>query len=228
MTTFDARQYQPQQGFGGHPAGMFNFAITNTYGKQNSSGQGYHFVVEFTSDQGRIENRYNLWHQTSPQTVEIANKELSALCHAVGIFLVNFPTNQDGSPNLQMFGAELRGGKGRMEVAPQKNNPEYMEVKRVFDVNGNEPGKPVQGQQQPQGGNGGWGAQPQQQTPQTQPNPPQNPPMVQQPGGGWGQPAPQQQPPQQPQQPAPQAGGWSNPPPNNAGTGAAPNKPPWG
>lgn len=230
MQTFDARRFTPQQGFDKHPAGMFPFMIANTYGKQNSNGSGYHFVVEFKSDVGQISNNYNLWHSNA-QTVEIANKELSALCYAIGIFQMSFPTNPDGSPNLAMFGAEIRGGRGRMEVAPQKNNAEYMEVKRVFDVNGNEPGKPaVQGQPQGQPqGNADWGQQGQpQQAAQAQPNPPQNPPpgapMTQQPGGGWGNP------PQQTAQPnpPPNQGGWSNPPPNNAGTGAAPNKPPWG
>lgn len=226
MQTFDATNIPPQQGFGGHPPGTFPFVISNTFGKANKDGNGYHFVVELQSDVGRIENRYNLWNQNA-QAVEIANKELSALCHSIGIFRLNFPTNQDGTPNLAMFGAEIRGGRGRMIVAPQKNNPDYMEVSKVFDANGNEPGKPV----------GSAGA--------VQPQPPQNqqPPLQQQPGGGWG--APTQQP-QQPAQQAPQGwgnnstpantqappvapptGGWQQPQ-QQAPNQAPPNTPPWG
>jgi hypothetical protein len=194
MEFFDATQVEPQQGLSKHPAGMFDFLISSTYGKTTKAGDGGMLVVEFTSPAGRIENRYNLFNN-SAQAVDIAQKQLSALCHAVGVFKLSFPKNPDGSPNLPMMAAELRNARGRMEVGPQQNNAEYMEVKRVFDVNGNEPGKSgnaaPQPQQQPQqqapmtqNGQGGWGGQPQQQNPAPQQN--TAPPPNNNAGGGWG------------------------------------------
>lgn len=186
--SFDARSVPPQQGFAVHPPGMFDAQISNTYAKPTASGTGGMFVIEFTTPAGRIENRYNLWNPSS-QAMEIAQKELSALCHATAIYKITFPKNQDGSPILEKAGFELRGGRCKVEIAPQtRKNSEgkfeetgYMEVKKVYDANGNEPGKtgsapqPMQTQPQQQtsppvqpNGNGGWGA-PQSQSAQQQP-----------------------------------------------------------
>lgn len=191
LGTFDATNIPPEQGIGAHPPGMFDATISNTEVKPNKDNTGGYLEVEFTTAAGRIINRYNLWNQ-SQQAVEIANKQLSALCHATGTFRLDFNNKA----------AALRGLPLRIEVAPQKNDPQYVEVKKVFDKHGNEPGRAPMGapaQQQPM------------QQPQQQPQ--QQAPMQQQPGGGWGNPqpnpAPQQQPQGQPQgQPA-----WGNPQP---------------
>lgn len=236
MDAFDARTVQPSQGMEGHPPGRFPFTITNTYAKENSAQTGAMLVVELTSDVGRIENRYNIWNN-SAKAVEIAQKELSALCHAVNIFRVTFPRLPDNSYDMANAARELRGGRGIMEVAPQtdkEGKPNgYMEVKKVLDANGNEPGKSgsaPQPQQPQQAQNNNWGGN-------QQPQPSQ--PMTQQPQGGWGnsqQPsnptpaansAPQQwgnggaAPQAQPQQGQPQ--GWSP-----GGAPAAGQTPPWG
>lgn len=224
MDAFDARTVQPSQGMEGHPPGRFPFTITNTYAKENSAQTGAMLVVELTSDVGRIENRYNIWNN-SAKAVEIAQKELSALCYAVNIFRVTFPRLPDNSYDMANAARELRGGRGIMEVAPQTDKDGkpngYMEVKKVLDANGNEPGKS--------------GSAPQPQQPQ------QSQPMTQQPQGGWGNgnnqpaanPAPNaapqgwgnQQPQQQPQaQPQGQPQGWSP----NAGGAPAGGPPPWG
>lgn len=215
LQDFNARNVPPQQGVGGHPPGIFPFQITNTYLKENSAKTGAMLVVELTSDVGKIENRYNVINPNA-KAVEIAQKELSALCHAVNIYDVAFPKNPDGSPIMDRAGFTLRGGRGRMEIVPQLNSDGtpngYMEVKKVFDMQGNEPGKA-----------------PMQQQPQTmqQPAPMQQAPIQQQPNGSWATPAQQpnggQQPQQAPMQQAPQqnapAPGWAqqpqggNPPP---------------
>lgn len=214
-TTFDATQFTPQQGGQGHPVGIFDFQITNTYAKSTKDQSGGMFIVELTSPAGKIENRYNLWN-SSTQAVEIAQKALSALCYAVGIFRINFPNMPDGSPDLQNAGKELRGGRGKMEIGYQidresKQSTAYVEVKKILDIQGNEPGKAPtqqsapQPQQQPQQ-NGGWNNQPQQNTnPQPaqsgnqggwQPGPNQNPAPANNTGGGWSQgAAPSQAPP---------------------------------
>jgi hypothetical protein len=94
---------------------------------------------------------------------------------------------------------------------PDPNFPDrkgYTELKRVYDLAGNDPSKPMAAQQQAQ--------------PQTQQGQPQGQPLTQQPGGGWGTQQPQQQQPtQQPSNPQ-QGQAWA---PGGAATGAAP---PWG
>jgi hypothetical protein len=219
--TFDARQVQPRQGGGRHPVGnKFPFKITGTEAKavKTEPGQppkGGLFEVEFTSPAGSIKFNYNLWNE-SEQARKIANEQLSALCHATGIFQLDFKND----------GAALRGAQGLMDIGFQKGHepsaekPEggYVEIKKIYDMAGNEPGKgPAQAQQQ---------GQPNQ--PQTQ----QGGPQVQQGWNGGAQQPSQAAAPQtgsapawggnQPQQAPQNAPQWAQ---NNGG---APQSPPWG
>lgn len=202
---FNAQMYEPVQGGSKHPIGNFPAKITNTQIVSSKDEKSGMFRVSFETPAGSIDRNYNLWHE-NPQTVEIAHKQLSALCHAVGRFQVNM-ANQGRELVSAMCSIEVGWQKGQ---EPSAENPQggYVEVKKVFDQAGNEPGKSAAPQNQPQQ-QAGWGNQPQQ--PQQQPQ--QQAPMQQQPGGGWATPnqAPQQQPPQQ-------QGGWSQQPPaqNNA------------
>lgn len=206
--TFNANQYDPNQGFGIHPPALkVPFTITNTEIKETADKTGGYLSVEFTSPQGIIRNIYNI-RNNSAKAVEIAYGQLSALCRAVNIYQI------DGNNEC----AALRGGKGLMDVGYQKGEepdpafPDrkgYTELKRVYDVAGNDPSRPQAAQAQ---------------QPQTTGN---AAPMTAQPGGGWGQP---NQPPQQQQNPNPaqqppnQAGGAWQP----GGTGQANAAPPWG
>ena len=202
--TFDATNIAPEQAGSKHPVGnKFPFTITDTDVKDTADNTGKYFQVTLTSPAGSIKNNYNLWN-SSKQAVDIAAKQLSALCHATGIFQVNM---RDG-------GKALRGGKGMMDVGhqagqePTAEKPEggYVEVKKIYDINGNEPGKaPANNAGAQSGGWGGQQQQPQHQPPQQQP---------QQNNAGWQPPAGQQ-----PQQQQP--GGWSQ------GQGGAAEKPPW-
>lgn len=214
---FNANQYEPNQGMSNHPpATKVPFTITNTAIVETKDKTGGMLVVDLTSPLGTMVHRYNINNQ-NPKAVEIAYGQLSALCRAVNIFQI------DGQNEC----AALRGGKGLMDVGYQKDEepnlafPDrkgYTELKRVYDLAGNDPSKPGQAQQ-PQPAPNGF------QQPQGQGQPQ---PLQQQPGGSWGQPnqAPQQQ--QQPN-PAPQQGqpqsGQAWQPGGNAPGGAAP---PWG
>lgn len=175
--SFDASQVEPSQGFDVHPAGIFDASIMNTSIEPTKDQSGGLFKVDFGTPAGKITKRYNLWNP-SPQAVEIARKELSALCYATGIFKLDFRNDA----------AVLRNARCKIEVAHQidkdtKQPSKYMEVKRVLDVNGNEPGKgpspapqPVpQGQPLQQQPSGSWGTQQPANAPA--PNPaPQKPP----------------------------------------------------
>jgi len=205
--SFNAQQYQPNQGMSGHPpASKAQATITGTAIKENASKDGGFFEVEFTTPMGTQIHRYNVWNKT-PKAVEIAHGQLSALCHATQRFQIDW-TNE---------GAALRGAQCLIDVGYQKGEeptPEkpaggYTELKKVYDLGGNEPGKASQVQAQPQ----------QQVQPQVQP-------MVAQQNGAWpqagGQPQVTQQ---QPQQQQPPAGGQPWQPGGGAPAG---NTPPWG
>lgn len=223
IQAFNAQQYDPTQGGGSLPVGRHPVIIESSEVKANKANDGGYLQLNLKLIDGPQMGttgayRLNLYH-SNPQTAEIAHRQLSAICHVVGVF------NVQDSQQLHNIPFIVEVGLQKGEEAAQKG---YTEVKKVFDINGNEPGKagqgaapaqpqaqggfgqqPAQQPQQPQG-SGVWGGQPAQQQPQGAPagNAP-----------AWGQ-----QPAQQPaaQQPAQQAGGWQQ-------GGAAPaGGAPWG
>lgn len=214
IQAFNAQQYDPSQSVGGLPVGKHPVVVESSEVKANAKNDGGYLQLNLKIIDGPAAGttgayRLNLYH-SSQQTVEIAHRQLSAVCHVVGVF------NVQDSAQLHNIPFMVEVGLQKGEEAAQKG---YTEVKRVFDVHGNEPGKAGQGQApaQPQQG---FAQQPAQQpahapawgqAPAQQPAPAQGAPA-------WGQ-APQQ--PQQPAQ-APAAGGWQQ--------GAAPagGNPPWG
>ena len=227
LQAFNAQQFDPTQGGGSLPVGRHPCIIESSEVKANKANDGGYLQLNLKLIDGPQMGttgayRLNLYH-SNPQTAEIAHRQLSAICHVVGVF------NVQDSSQLHNIPFIIEVGLQKGEEAAQKG---YTEVKKVFDINGNEPGKAGQGapqaqpQQQP-AAQGGFG----QQQPAQQPQQPQS-------GAAWGgqpaqQPAAQPQgnapawgggqPAQQPaaQQPAQQAGGWQQ--------GAAPaGGAPWG
>ena len=231
IQAFNAQQYDPTQGGGSLPVGRHPVIIESSEVKANKANDGGYLQLNVKLIDGPQTGttgayRLNLYH-SNPQTAEIAHRQLSAICHCVGVF------NVQDSSQLHNIPFIIEVGLQKGEEAAQKG---YTEVKKVFDINGNEPGKAGQGapaaqpQQQPAQGGEAWGGQPAQQpAAQPQGNAPAwggGQPAQQQPQGApagnapaWGQ-----QPAQQPaaQQPAQQAGGWQQ-------GGAAPaGGAPWG
>lgn len=217
LQDFDARSVAPQQpsGMGSHPCGMFDFQIGNTYLQPSENGKHLMLHVEFQSPAGRHMERF-IVDGESAKAIEIANKQISAICHATNVFRLTYPKHPDGTPIFDQAARELRGARGRMEISYQKGHeptaekPEggYVEIKKYYDAAGNEPGKsgaapqPVAAQQQPQ--------MPPPQGAPVNPNPA--------PQGGWGAP-------QGAAQPAPQANAGWQPGPSAAAPASAP---PWG
>ena len=231
IQAFNAQQYDPTQGGGSLPVGRLPVIVESSEVKANKANDGGYLQLNLKLIDGPQTGttgayRLNLYH-SNPQTAEIAHRQLSAICHCVGVF------NVQDSSQLHNIPFIIEVGLQKGEEAAQKG---YTEVKKVFDINGNEPGKAGQGapaaqpQQQPAQGGEAWGGQPAQQpAAQPQGNAPAwggGQPAQQQPQGApagnapaWGQ-----QPAQQPaaQQPAQQAGGWQQ-------GGAAPaGGAPWG
>ena len=231
IQAFNAQQYDPTQGGGSLPVGRHPVIIESSEVKANKANDGGYLQLNLKLIDGPQTGttgayRLNLYH-SNPQTAEIAHRQLSAICHCIGVF------NVQDSGQLHNIPFIIEVGLQKGEEAAQKG---YTEVKKVFDINGNEPGKAGQGapaaqpQQQP-AAQGGFGQQQPAQQPAAQPqgNAPAwggGQPAQQQPQGApagnapaWGQ-----QPAQQPaaQQPAQQAGGWQQ------GGGAPAGGAPWG
>lgn len=170
--------------------------------------------------------RLNLYNQNQ-QAVEIAQRQLSAVCHVTGQYVIQDTQQLHNIPFRVLV---------RLQKKAKAEDPDYTEVYACKDINGNEPGQSGNAggmpTNQPQGmpGNASQNMPPQNQNswPSGAPNQPpvnQGMPQPQQPGTGqnppWGG-APQQQ--QQPQGTGqPQAGqNWQ---PNTTAPG---NNPPWG
>lgn len=224
IQAFNAQNYNPEQSTGGLPIGKHPVVVDSSEVKPNKENNGGYLQLNLKIIDGPQTGtvgayRLNLYH-SNQQTVEIAHRHLSAVCHVTGQFML-----QDS--------AQLHNIPFIVEVGPQKNDAQYTEVKKVFDIQGNEPGKAGHGQaaaqpaqapagfapqqpaQQPAAapawGAPAWGQAPQQQ-PAAAPQQPQGAPA-------WGQQAPAQQP---AQAPAAAPAGWQQ--------GAAPagGNPPWG
>lgn len=205
--SFNSQQHTPQYGGGGGglPAGAngenvkYKCVIINSSQQnveKNGMVTGGYLALELTPIEGPLSgtkhtDRLNL-HHTNPQTVEIANKQLSAYCHVTGKFQFTDTAELHNIPLIVEIG---------LQKEPNPNK--YTEVKAIFDINGNQPGK------------AGAGPQVQQQ----QPAPPMQPPAQVQATGQWQQPPAQQPAPGVDnnvafpgQQQSPAQAGWGQPP----------------
>ena len=150
---FDATAVEPNQGGKAHPVGKFPAQITETKIVANKENDGGMFRVTFTTQAGTIYTNYNLWNK-SEQAVNISKGQLSALCHATGIFKLDFSTGVEG--------AALHGARCMIEVQPQmldgQPHPKgFTQLSRIYDIQGNEPGRSAANAGAPKGS---WGAQP--------------------------------------------------------------------
>lgn len=185
--TFDARNVDPSQALPALPVGKHPMIFEASEIKENKDKTGAY--VEFTAviidgpakgQKGPY--RLNLYH-TNHQTVEIAYRQLSALCHVTGVYQINDTNQLHNKPFI---------GEVNLQKSEEAKAKGYTQLERVYDMQGNEPGK--QGQTPPPA--------------QTQAPPQQTPPNA-----GWtGNPPAQQQPP---------SAAWTPPqgntPPSNAG-----------
>lgn len=124
-------------GGGGLPIGKHPVVIFNTKMEATSSGTGGKLVLELEVIDGPMKGAKGVENLTlqhaNPVVVRISSEQLTAICHVVGL------------PNGFQQTEELHGKPFVVEVAPQKDKPEYTEVVAVFDMQGNEPGKQTGG-----------------------------------------------------------------------------------
>lgn len=141
LNPFDATQWNPAQSSGQLPVGNKQVCqIIASEVKANSKNDGgfLEFILEILDGPNVGSTgayRLNLYNQ-SQKAVEIAHRQMSALCHVVGIFNVSDTTALHNKP----FRIDVGYQKGQ-DPAMNSGAPEYTEVKKVYDINGNEPGK---------------------------------------------------------------------------------------
>lgn len=101
---FDASQVKPQQSFDALPVGKYDAIITESEMKLTKSGSGEYLQLTFeivnNSDfAGRkLWARLNLINDNKT-AVEIAERELSAICHSVGVL---FPKDSEELHDRQL------------------------------------------------------------------------------------------------------------------------------
>jgi Protein of unknown function (DUF669) len=192
---FDASTVAPNTGTqDAIPAGWYNVQIDQSELKPTKDASGAYLELRLAVLDGqyagrKVFSRLNL-RNNNPQAVEIAFKDLSAICHAVGVMQVQDSSQLHGKP--MKIKVSVRAATGEYEASN--------EVKAYKNINENVGGP---GAMPAAAGGAPWGAAPQMQAPAAPPAwAPQQPAAPVAPPAQFAQP---QQPAAQPQQPAWQA-----------------------
>lgn len=86
---FDANAVQPQESFEPIPAGWYECMIVESEMKQTKNGTGQYLQLRLDVTEGQYANRvlFERLNLDNPNTtaVEIAQRTLSAICHATGV-----------------------------------------------------------------------------------------------------------------------------------------------
>lgn len=142
---FDATQWNPEQSAGQLPIGRHKVIIEESEVKGNAANTGGYLaltlqVIEGPSAGSSGVMRLNLYN-LNQKAVEIAHRELSAICHAVGVFNVQDSAQLHNLP----FMVEVCNQKPTQEQEARRVAGEevtlFTEVKKIFNVNGDAPGK---------------------------------------------------------------------------------------
>lgn len=89
---FNAENIEPNTGFDALPVGRYNLMIQDTDMIETKAGDGHYLKITFKVIDGNYVNRL-LWlnlnlDNPSEKAVEIAQRELSGLCRAVGLMQI--------------------------------------------------------------------------------------------------------------------------------------------
>lgn len=99
---FDARTVAPATELGALPAGEYLVAITDSALEYTKAGDGQFLKLVFTVLDGphqhaKVFDRLNIVNR-SPTAVEIAQRALSAICHATGVLAIQDSTELHNKP----------------------------------------------------------------------------------------------------------------------------------
>ena len=209
---FDATQVEPDQGAMTLPAGWYNVAIDESDLKPTKDGTGTYLKLRFNVLDGQYRGRkvftqLNIRHPNA-QTQEIAQRQLSAIGHAVGVLHIQDSNQLHGLP--LKIRVKIRPAEGQYDES--NDITAYKNINEQVATVGSAPAAAA-----PAGG-----FAPPAQAPQGFAPPAQQPPA----NTGWQAPpaqAPQEQQFQAPQTQAPQQPQWAPPAADpNAGAPAQP------
>jgi len=89
ISGFNAEEVEPQDSFEPIPAGWYTCLITDSEMKATKNGQGEYLQLRLEVSEGDYENRvlFDRLNLSNPNqtAVEIAQRQLSAICRAVGV-----------------------------------------------------------------------------------------------------------------------------------------------
>lgn len=175
--SFDPTQVDPTQGSGGWPLGRHPVVATAvevkaTKGNENNGMASFTLEIIDGPEKGfKGQWNLNLYHE-SEKARNFARRDLSAMCHVTQTFRLG----QQGNDLSQLFNkpfvVDVGYQRGHNPATDGEEAKGYTEIKKLYDMAGNEAGKsgqgggqtPQQNNQQTQnqasntGGNGGgWG-----------------------------------------------------------------------
>lgn len=111
---FDATNVAPAEEFGPIPVGEYPMHIVDSEVKPTRAGTGHYAELTFEVLDGQYKGR-RVWvrlnlDNPNPKAVEIAQRELSAICHATGKLQINDTQELHYKPMLCRVDIEQREG----------------------------------------------------------------------------------------------------------------------
>lgn len=102
LSGFDANNIDPAQDFTPLPTGEYRAQIVDSEMRPTKKGDGNYLALEYDVLDGqykgrKVWSRHNL-DNPNPKASEIAQRELSAICHAVGVLRPNDSTELHYKP----------------------------------------------------------------------------------------------------------------------------------
>jgi hypothetical protein len=133
---FDGTQVQPSEDFSPVPPGDYPVQITGVEVKTTKAGNGQYLAIEKTILGGQCQGR-KLWVNLNlvnpnPTAVEIAQRDLSAICHAIGKPRIQHESELMGGQLVVKVTVKgdrnevkgfKSGGGGAAPAAPVRNTP---------------------------------------------------------------------------------------------------------
>jgi hypothetical protein len=105
QTPFDANTVKPNEAFEPLPAGWYNARIINSEAKPTKDNLSGYLQLDLEVLDGehkgrKVFDRLNLWNEgpNKEKTCEIAQRQLSAYCHATGVFILQDSNQLHGIP----------------------------------------------------------------------------------------------------------------------------------
>ena len=135
--TFDATQVEPQGDYSPVPPGEYKVSITSSEFVETKGGNGHMLKLEIEILEGdqagrKLFDRLNL-DNPNAQAVEIAQRQLSAICHAVGKLSVSDSDELHGLPMVAVVKVDQpRTGKDGKEYGASNAIKSYKAIGNGF------------------------------------------------------------------------------------------------